>query len=342
MTCCRKVITNKGERKHAAAESFTAGDVQVLVAILAAFVALAIALAPQVAEAQAVPPTGATSRPTKRRTACRSGTRTPAGSPRVPVPRKREPVRHRAPGTGRPPTPLEVTYWAAETSMPVGNAGGEALLVMAVEGAEDPDAGNAPITGAVISIRRRWAPPEHALQGEPPLRQLLGPHQRQGRVPEERQHPRRARMRHRGGSELQLPPPRSGSPLFDNFLRPANVPWSTTRTHLSNPEVPVRVVGSLVRNANNQPQNYFQIEGPSGRRRRVTPWRGRTGSPSSPSSCGTRTWRPRSLAEVGRACRSRQILHLSRGPSSVGRAPRDSALSERPLSHLRARHKARP
>lgn len=235
--------------------------VQVLVAILAAFTALAIVVAPRVADAQAVP---------DRRNV--SANEEANGLPIW----YQDASAHRVfqclgnanlcaiepPDPGAPPEPPEVTYWAAETSMPVGNAGGEALLVMAVEGAEDPDAGNAPITGAVISIRAEGLRPLTPYRVSHPYGSFRIRSNGQGELP------RNANTLVEHGCDIEVGQNCNfraalRSPLFDNFLRPANVPWSTTRTHLSNPEASVRVVGSLVRDANNRPQNYFEIEGPA-------------------------------------------------------------------------------
>ncbi len=165
-----------------------------------------------------------------------------------------------------PTAPIEeVTYWAAETSMPVGRAGaqGEARLVMAVEGAFDPDAGGAPITGSVISVGVDGLNPNTVYRVSHPYAETFSV-----RTNGQGEFPRNNNTLDEAGCDIEVGQNCNFAaalrhPIFNNFLRPANIPWSTTRTHLSNPEVPVRVVGSQVDNAAGNPQNYFRIEGPN-------------------------------------------------------------------------------
>lgn len=171
-------------------------------------------------------------------------------------------------GIEDPAAPVEeVVYWSAErANISVGRADaqgrtGEARIVMAVEGALDADAGGAPITGGVISIRADGLRPNTIYKVSHPYGNFNVRTQADGSFP------RNAKTLVEHGCDIEAGESCDfgqtlRSPLFNNFLRPTNVFWSTAE-HLGNAEgTPTRVTGSLVRNSAGKPQNYFRIEGP--------------------------------------------------------------------------------
>lgn len=158
----------------------------------------------------------------------------------------------------------EVVYWSGEASMPVGRpdaqgARGEARLVMAVEGAFDPDAGGAPITGGVISVDADGLSPNAVYSVSHPYGRF------QVRTNARGEFPRNANTLAERGCDIEVGEECDfglalRSPVFRNFLR-----WNAgaPQGYLGDPEVPHTVVGSPVRDSANRPQNYFRIEGPN-------------------------------------------------------------------------------
>lgn len=159
----------------------------------------------------------------------------------------------------------EVVYWAGGASMPVGKADarglqGQASLVMSVEGAFDPDAGGAPITGGLIQVRADGLRANTVYKVSHPYGNF------QVRTNDRGQFPRNANktlVEH--GCDIALGEECDfglalGSKVFNNFLR-----WDTGAPagYYGDPEVNHKVVGSLVKNAAGKPQNYFRIEGPA-------------------------------------------------------------------------------
>lgn len=162
----------------------------------------------------------------------------------------------------------EVVYWSGETSMPVGPADargrqGQASLVMAVEGAFDPDAGGAPITGSIIQVRADGLRANTIYKVSHPYGNFSV------RTNERGQFPRNAKTLVEHGCDIE--PGGScnfrlalRSPLFKNFLRwDPNVAPAAPQGYYGDPEVRHSVIGSLVKNAAGKPQNYFRIEGPA-------------------------------------------------------------------------------
>lgn len=171
-------------------------------------------------------------------------------------------------GIEDPAAPVEeVVYWSAErTKISVGRPDargrtGEASIVMAVEGALDADAGGAPITGGVISIRADGLRPNTVYKVSHPYGNFSV------RTLADGSFPRNAKTLVEHGCDIEIGEECDfglalDSPLFNNFLRPAGVSWNTAE-HLGNAEgTSSTVVGSLVKNAAGKPQNYFKIEGP--------------------------------------------------------------------------------
>ncbi len=163
----------------------------------------------------------------------------------------------------------EVVYWAGEASMPVGRADargrqGEALLVMAVEGAfETPETASDPITGSVILVRARGLRPNTVYKVSHPYGNFSV------RTNDRGQFPRNAKTLVEHGCDIE-----PGdicnfrlalrSPVFNNFLRwDPNVAPAAPQGYYGDPEVGHRVVGSLIKNKAGKPQNYFRIEGPA-------------------------------------------------------------------------------
>lgn len=155
----------------------------------------------------------------------------------------------------------EVVYWSGEASMPVGGQEGEARLVMAVEGAFDPDAGGTPITGSVISVDADGLRPNTAYTVSHPYGGF------RVRTDADGAFPRNANTLAEAGCDIEAGQQCNfalalRSPVFRNLLR-----WDATRPappqgYLGDPERLHTVVGSPVRDAANRPQNYFRIEGP--------------------------------------------------------------------------------
>lgn len=158
----------------------------------------------------------------------------------------------------------EVVYWAGETSMPVGRADaqgrqGQASLVMAVEGAFDPDAGGAPITGSIIQVRADGLRANTVYKVSHPYGNFRVRTNGRG------QFPRNAKTLVEAGCDIEIGEECDfglalGSKVFNNFLR-----WDTGAPagYYGDPEVAHKVVGSLVKNKAGKPQNYFRIEGPA-------------------------------------------------------------------------------
>lgn len=155
----------------------------------------------------------------------------------------------------------EVVYWSGEASMPVGGQEGEARLVMAVEGAFDPDADGAPITGSVISVDADGLRPNTAYTVSHPYGGF------RVRTDAEGAFPRNANTLAEAGCDIEVGQQCNFAaalrgPVFENFLR-----WDATgpaapQGYLGDPERLHTVAGSPVRDSANRPQNYFRIEGP--------------------------------------------------------------------------------
>lgn len=169
----------------------------------------------------------------------------------------------------------EVVYWSAEGSMPVGRADargrqGQASIVMAVEGsfegadglpsnAADPNATR--ITGSVISIRADGLRANTVYKVSHPYGNF------QVRTNDRGQFPRNAKTLVEHGCDIEAGQNCNfrlalQSPIFNNFLRwDPRVAPAAPAGYYGDPEVSHKVVGSLVRNAAGNPQNYFRIEG---------------------------------------------------------------------------------
>lgn len=167
----------------------------------------------------------------------------------------------------------ESVYWAAErTKIPVGapdarGRTGQAGIVMAVEGTfETPATGTTPaadpITGSVISIQADGLRPNTVYKVSHPYGKY------QVRTNAQGEFPRNAKTLVEHGCDIEPGEECDydlalGSQIFNNFLRPASVGWNSGADHLGDPEVLTKVVGSLVKDSANKPQNYFKIEGPN-------------------------------------------------------------------------------
>ena len=148
--------------------------------------------------------------------------------------------------------------------MPVGRPDaqgvrGEARLVMAVEGAFDPDAGGAPITGSVTSVGADGLRPNTVYRVSHPYGGF--PVRTNG----EGEFPRNANTLAEAGCDIEVGEECNfaaalRSPVFRNFLR---VNTGAPQGYMGDTEVPRNVVGSPVRDAANNPRNYFRIDGPN-------------------------------------------------------------------------------
>lgn len=162
----------------------------------------------------------------------------------------------------------EVVYWSAEANMPVGRPDaqgrrGQASLLMAVEGAFDPDAGNAPTTAGLILIQADGLRPNTVYT-------VIFPYGKFRVTTNDRgQFPRNAQTLREAGCDLEPGDTCDfslalRSQVFNNFLRwdPAVAPAAPAGYH-GNPDVLHEVVGSLIRDSRGNLQNYFRIEGPN-------------------------------------------------------------------------------
>ena len=162
----------------------------------------------------------------------------------------------------------EVVYWSAAANMPVGlpdaqGRRGQASLLMSVEGAFDPAAGNAPTTAGLILIQADGLRPNTVYT-------VIFPYGKFRVTTNERgQFPRNAQTLREAGCDLE--PGETcdfslalRSQVFNNFLRwdPAVAPAAPAGYH-GDPNVLHEVVGSLIRDSRGNLQNYFRIEGPN-------------------------------------------------------------------------------